>query len=82
MTQWQIQHAKARLSEVIEKAQIDGPQVLTKHGRARAVILSMDEFKALKAKQLPTMLETLLSGPKFDEFEVHRDADYCREIEL
>lgn len=82
MTRWQIQHAKARLSEVIEKAETDGPQVLTRHGRERAVLLSMDEYKLLKEKQRPTILETLLSGPKFDEFDVPRDVDHGREIEL
>ena len=33
MATWQIQHAKAQFSEVIEKAQSEGPQFITRHGR-------------------------------------------------
>lgn len=31
---WQVQEAKNRFSEMIERAQNEGPQVITRHGRA------------------------------------------------
>ena len=29
---WQVQEAKQRLSEVLRRAQADGPQIITRHG--------------------------------------------------
>ena len=37
---WQMQEAKARLSEVVKRAEADGPQDITLHGRSVAVVLS------------------------------------------
>jgi len=81
MASWQVQQAKSRLSELIEEAQTDGPQIITRHGDERAVVLSMREYKRLTA-QKPSFKEFLLGGPKVDEFEVERDGDTGREIEL
>jgi prevent-host-death family protein len=39
MATWQVQEAKTRLSEVIERARTEGPQTITRHGAARAVVL-------------------------------------------
>jgi prevent-host-death family protein len=38
MAVWQVQDAKARLSEVIERARTEGPQTITRHGAERAVV--------------------------------------------
>ena len=48
---WTLQDAKARLSEVLRRAQTDGPQHVTVHGREEAVILSAEEFRHLKGGQ-------------------------------
>ncbi|MGH3468976.1 MAG: type II toxin-antitoxin system prevent-host-death family antitoxin, partial [Thermocrispum sp.] len=37
--QWPTQDAKQRLSELLRRAQVDGPQVVTKHGEEVAVVL-------------------------------------------
>ena len=42
MATWQVQNAKARLSEVIERACTEGPQMITRHGAERAVVLSIE----------------------------------------
>ena len=36
---WQLQEAKNRLSEVVRKAQHEGPQTITLHGRDAAVVV-------------------------------------------
>jgi len=41
---WQLQAAKARLSEVLRAAEEDGPQEITLRGRSAAVVLSRAEF--------------------------------------
>ena len=81
MAQWQVQEAKTRLSEVIEEAQNKGPQIITKHGTERAVVLSIADFRALTAHK-PGLKEYLLGGPKVDEFEIEPDSDTGREIAL
>lgn len=48
MNTWQLQEAKAHLSEVIKKAKKDGPQSITVHGSPEAVIISNKEFERLK----------------------------------
>jgi prevent-host-death family protein len=81
MARWQVQEAKTRFSEVIEKAQKKGPQIITRHGTERAVVLSIAEYRALTAHK-PNLREYLLGGPKVDVFEIEPDGDTGREIEL
>lgn len=81
MATWQIQQAKARLTQLIERACSEGPQTITRHGRERAVVLSIDDYRALQAHR-PDFKAYLLGGPKVDEFEIERDRDTGREIEL
>ncbi len=81
MARWQVQQAKAQLSEVIEEAQSKGPQVITRHGAERAVVLSIEDFRALTAHK-PGLKEYLLGGPKVDSFEIETDGDTGREIAL
>ena len=47
MRTWQIQEAKARLSEVIRNAEQDGPQEIAHHGRPVAVLLSRAAYDQL-----------------------------------
>lgn len=81
MATWQVQEAKTRLSEVIEEAQRSGPQIITRHGAERAVVLSIGEYRALVAHK-PDLKQYLLSGPKVDDFEIERPSDVGREISL
>lgn len=81
MSTWQIQEAKTHFSEVIEEANSNGPQVITRHGSERAIILSVADYRALTAHK-PDLREYLLSGPKVDSFEVKRDRDTGRKIRL
>ena len=81
MARWQVQQAKTRLSAVIEEAQSKGPQVITRHGAERAVVLSIEDFRALTAHK-PGLREYLLGGPKVDNFEIEPDRDTGREIAL
>jgi prevent-host-death family protein len=58
---WQLQEAKAMLSEVIKAAAMQ-PQIITVRGKETAVILSVEEYKRLvKPKQ--TLYEFIQSSP-------------------
>lgn len=81
MAVWQVQEAKTKLSELIEDANTKGPQIITRHGSERAVILSITEYRALTANR-PDLRAYLLGGPKVDDFEVPRDYDAGREVDL
>jgi prevent-host-death family protein len=81
MALWQVQEAKTRLSEVIAEAHTNGPQFITRHGAERAVLLSIGDYRALTAHK-PDLKEYLLGGPKVDSFEIERDPDMGREIDL
>jgi len=78
---WQVQEAKTRFSAVIDEAETQGPQIITRHGTERAVVLSIAEYRALTAHKTD-LRELLLGGPKFDDFEVERDKDTGREVDL
>ncbi|GMO36368.1 MULTISPECIES: type II toxin-antitoxin system Phd/YefM family antitoxin [unclassified Bradyrhizobium] len=58
---WTLANAKARLSEVIDRAQT-GPQVITRHGRPNAVVVSAEEW-ARKTARKGTLAEFLLASP-------------------
>ncbi len=72
MATWQLQQAKAQLSEVINQAQTQGPQFITRHGDDRAVLLSIGEYARLNGGS-DDLIDHLLNGPKVEGFEVTRD---------
>jgi antitoxin Phd len=81
MATWQVQEAKTRLSEVIERARTEGPQTITRHGAERAIVLSIEDYRALAANK-PDFKAHLLGGPKVDDFSLDRDRDTGRDIDL
>ena len=81
MKTWQVQQAKTHLSELIEQARTDGPQLITRHGNEQAVVLSVEEYNKLVAHK-PDLRKHLLSGPKVDDFTLKRKRDLGRKIEL
>ena len=42
---WTVAEAKAKFSEVIERAQSDGPQTITRKGRRAAVVVGAEEWE-------------------------------------
>ena len=78
---WQVQTAKQRFSELVERAVAEGPQVVTKHGRETVVVLEIGEYRRLLGVPMD-FKEFLLSIPKGDELEIERSQDLPREIEL
>lgn len=85
MQLWQMQDAKARLSELIRCAEQDGPQDITVHGRAVAVVLSRADYLRLSGQQ-GSLLEFMQASPlaAFDDDELvfERDAGLTRDVSL
>jgi hypothetical protein len=44
-------------------------------------VLSIADYRALTAKK-KDFITLLLTGPKFDDFEIERDKDTGREVDL
>jgi prevent-host-death family protein len=78
---WTLAGAKARLSEVVERAQA-GPQIITRNGKPTAVIVSIDEW-ARKTERRGSLAEFLLSSPLRDlELDLERQHDQPRDLPL
>jgi prevent-host-death family protein len=77
---WQLQEAKAKFSELVQKAIDEGPQTVTRHGKDAVVVLSSESYRRL-CDRTPDLKEVLMSGPE-GELDLERELDYGREIEL
>ena len=62
MDTWKLQDAKARFSEVVERALHDGPQVVTRHGQNAVVIVAYRDF--VSAEPAQDFKDFLLSMPR------------------
>jgi antitoxin Phd len=78
---WQLQAAKQRFSELVERAQRDGPQFVTRHGKEAVVVLSAEEYRRLRGGG-PSLVEFIRSAPDFDVLDLRRATDHGRDIEL
>ena len=79
---WTVAEAKAKLSEVIEKAQTSGPQRITRHGKEAVVVVSAQEWER-KTKRKGSLAEFLLASPlRGSGLDVERLEDGPRKIDL
>jgi len=79
---WQLQEAKNQLSEVVRKAQREGPQVITLHGADAAVVVSAKDYGRLsrpKGKLVDFFRKSPLVGVELD---LARDKDTGRRVDL
>lgn len=80
MKTWQLQEAKSKLSQVINLAVKESPQLITKSGKPIAYIVSA---KSYDKEHGQSILETLLLSPHKDiELELERSKDTPRDIEF
>jgi antitoxin Phd len=76
---WQLQDAKAKFSELVQKALEEGPQTVTRHGKDAVVVLSVHEYRKLREGR-PSLKEVLMSGPE-GELELPPRTIQEREID-
>ncbi len=82
MANWQLQDAKARLSEVVKKAAQEGPQHITLHGEPAAVVLSEAEYRRLRRRPR-RFVDFVQSSPlKGVELDLTRDRSPPRDVPL
>ena len=64
---WQLQDAKNKLSEVVERALSEGPQLVICHGKSAAVVVAAHLFEQREKKK------QVESGPRERLVELMRD---------
>ena len=77
---WQLQEAKQRFSELIRSVEADGPQFVTRHGQEVAVVVSISEYRHLRAGGRD-FKDFLQSAPDVD-LEATRSASAARRVDL
>jgi len=79
---WTVADAKARFSEVIDRALSDGPQTVTRNGRNAVVIVSADEWDR-KTKRPGNLAGFFAASPLRDSgLEIERRRDEPRKLDL
>ena len=79
---WQLQDAKNRFSEVVNKALHEGPQVVTRRGEQVVVVISTNEYSKLRKSQ-PSLLEFFRQSPLVGvELDLERDSSLPRDVNL
>jgi len=80
MQTWQLQEAKSRFSEVVDMALKEGPQFVTRRGQDAVVILAASDYRRMSGT--PSLLSTLLSGPRGTPLIMDRSQESIREVDL
>jgi prevent-host-death family protein len=79
---WSVAQAKARLSDVINRALTEGPQAITRNGRPAVIVVSTEEW-ARKADRKGTLADFFAASPlRGSALEIERAPGGAREIEL
>ncbi|MGV0817555.1 type II toxin-antitoxin system Phd/YefM family antitoxin [Martelella sp. AMO21009] len=78
---WTVAKAKAKLSEVIERAQ-STPQTITRNGKPTVVVVSAEEWQRKVARK-GTLAEFLMASPLHGaEIDLDRQGDEPRDLSL
>lgn len=81
MDTWQLQEAKAKLSELIKRTK-DRPQTITLHGTPVAVVISKDEYEKLSQPR-QGFVEFMRRSPLYGvDLDVSREQTLTEGIDL
>jgi prevent-host-death family protein len=79
---WTVAEAKAKFSEVIDRARSGGPQVVTRNGRTAVVVVAAEEWER-KTKRVGNLAEFLATSPlRGSRIRTKRVKDRPRKIDL
>lgn len=83
---WQVQEAKQKFSELVDRALDEGPQVVTRHGREVVVLVEIEQYREMTGERPKKMdfKEFLLSGPIWETIDedIVRSTELPREIDF
>jgi prevent-host-death family protein len=72
---WQLTEAKNKFNELVNRAQAQGPQVVTRGGKKTVVVLSFEDYERL-TKNSNSLTQILMKSPL-----VGSDLDILRDEE-
>lgn len=79
---WSVAEAKAKFSEVLDRAARKGPQTVTRHGRPAAVVVATDEWER-KTRRTGNLAEFFAMSPLGRSgLRVERLRDRPRKVDL
>jgi len=79
---WQLQDAKNKFSELVERALAQGAQVVTRRGKKAVVVIPVEEYEKL-THQPASLVEFLLDSPLAgSELMLDRDKSKPRAIKI
>lgn len=82
MRKWQLQEAKARLSEVIRQAAEEGPQSITLHGHPAAVVISSEGYRKLRQTE-ERFVDFMRRSPLYGvEIDLEREQTPTRGVDF
>lgn len=77
---WTAAAAKAKPSEVMERARLQGPQTITRNGRNTAVVVAIEEWER-KTRRVGNLAEIFAASPLRGSGLVVRRKDRARRID-
>lgn len=78
---WSIAQAKAKFSTLVHRAESVGPQIITRRGQNRAVVVSAEEWRR-KTHRAGNLAEFLAAGLRGSGLKTHRSKGSLRGIDL
>lgn len=85
MNSWALQDAKAKFSSVVERAQHDGPQLVTRRGEEAVFVVAAEQFRELMRRHGGQDLVRFFHNSPLVDLPgdwFQRDADAGRDILL
>src|SRR5438132_10187602 len=79
---WRLGDAKARFSELVRRAQSEGPQRVTVRGRDAVVVISAEELERLLPKEQHLPFVEFMESLYAEGLDLGREPDYGRDVEL
>jgi prevent-host-death family protein len=82
VSDWSVSSAKAHLSEVMDRALSEGPQLITRNGRKAVVVVSAEEWEK-RTKRKGSIVEFFANSPlRGAKLKIERAKDGFRPIDL
>ena len=79
---WQLQDAKSKFSELVNRVLTQGTQIVTRHGKKTVVIMPYDQYEKLLHPQ-DSLTKFLLSSPLAGtDLNLDRDKSLPRESDI
>lgn len=79
---WTVAEAKAKFSEIIDRASSEGPQTITRNGRETAVVVGVQEWQR-KTRRVGNLAQFFAESPLRESgLKVRRMKSRARKIRL